>query len=114
MSERFRKALLVLSATTAHEAAQRLAGMLHQPTSVTTLRRQLRKLRPPALADLTTIGLDDGAFRKGKTYGTVIVDLESHRVVDLLEDRSTATVETGLRAHPHLCLISRDRAGAYA
>ena len=44
----------------------------------------------------------------------MIVDLESHQVVDLLEDRSSATVETWLRAHPQLCLMSRDRAGEYA
>jgi transposase len=114
MTERFRAALLALSATTAHEAAQRLACRLHLPTSVTTLRRQLSRQRPPALAEPTKIGLDDFAFRKGTTYGTVIVDLESHQVVDLLEDRSSATVETWLRAHPQLCVISRDRAGEYA
>ena len=114
MTERFRQALLVLGATTAHEAAQRLAHLLHLPTSVTTLRRQLEKHQLPVLADSTKIGLDDFAFRKGKTYGTVIVDLESHQVVDLLEDRRSATVETWLRAHPHLCVISRDRAGEYA
>jgi transposase len=114
MTERFRKALLALSAITAHEAAQRLAGSLHLPTSATTLHRQLGRYQPPALANPTTIGIDDFAFRKGKTYGTMIVDLESHRVVDLLEDRSSATVETWLRAHPHLCLMSRDRGGDYA
>jgi hypothetical protein len=114
MTERFREALLVLSAATAHEAAQRLAHLLHLPTAVTTLRRQLEKQQPPVREDSTTIGLDDFAFRKGKTYGTVIVDLESHQVVDLLEDRSSATVETGLRAHPHICVLSRDRAGEYA
>jgi transposase len=114
MTERFRAALLALSATTAHEAAQRLACLLHLPTSVTTLRRQLGMQRPPTLAEPTKIGMDDFAFRKGKTYGTVIVDLESHQVVDLLADRSSATVETWLRGHPYLCVISRDRAGEYA
>ncbi|MGO8947255.1 MAG: ISL3 family transposase [Ktedonobacterales bacterium] len=114
MTERFRATLLALSATTAHEAAQRLACLLHLPTSVTTLRRQLGRQQPPVLAEPTKIGMDDFAFRKGKTYGTIIVDLESHHVVDLLEDRSSATVETWLRAHPHLCVISRDRAGEYA
>lgn len=114
MTERFRAALLALSATTAHEAAQRLACRLHLPTSVTTLRRQLSRQQPPVLAEPTKIGIDDFAFRKGKTYGTIIVDLESHQVVDLLEDRSSATVEMWLRAHPQLCVISRDRASEYA
>jgi transposase len=114
LTERLRAALLALSVTLAHEAACRLACRLHLPTSVTTLRRQLARQCPPALPEPTKIGLDDFAFRKGKTYGTVIVDLESHQVVDLLADRSSTTVETWLRAHPQLCVISRDRASDYA
>lgn len=114
MTERFRAALLALSATTAHEAAQRLAGLLHLPTSVTTLRRQMGRPHLPTLEGPTKIGIDDFAFRKGKSYGTVIVDLESHQVVDLLADRRSATVEAWLQAHPQLCVISRDRAGEYA
>jgi transposase len=114
MTERFRAALLALGVTTAHEAAQRLACRLHLPTSVTTLRRQLSRQQPPVLAEPTKIGMDDFAFRKGKTYGTMIVDLESHQVVDLLEDRTCATVEGWLRRHPQLGVISRDRASDYA
>src|SRR5215469_11860163 len=53
MTERFREALLVLSATTAHEAAQRLAHRLHLPTSLTPLRRQLKQHPLPARADST-------------------------------------------------------------
>ena len=62
MTERFRKAMLALSATTAHEAAQRLACLVHLPTSVTTLRRQLGRQQPAVLAEPTKIGLDDFAF----------------------------------------------------
>lgn len=114
MTERLRAALLALSVTTAHEAAHRLACRLRLSTSVTTLRWQLARQRLPALEEPTKIGLDDFAFHKGKTYGTVIVDLESYQVVDLLADRTCATVETWLRGHPQPCLISRDRASEYA
>jgi transposase len=79
MTERFRAALLAPSAITAHEAAQRLACLLHLPTSVTTLGRELGRQQPPVLAEPTKIGIDDFAFCKGKTYGTMIVDLESGR-----------------------------------
>jgi transposase len=105
---------VALSVALAHEAAEQLARRLQLLTSVTTLRRQLARQHPPLLAEPTKIGLDDFAFRKGKTYGTVIVDLESHDVVDLLEDRRCVTVETWLRAHPQLPVITRDRAGDYA
>jgi transposase len=114
LTERFRALLVALSVALAHEAAGRLARHLQLLTSVTTLRRQLASHRLPRLAAPTKIGLDDFAFRKGKTYGTVIVDLESHAVVDLLQDRQGATVEMWLRAHPQLQVITRDRAGDYA
>ena len=114
LTERFRALLVALSVALAHEAAQRLARRLQLLTSVTTLRRQLARHGPPLLAEPTKIGLDDFALRKGKTYGTVLVDLESHAVVDVLEDRRCATVETGLCAHPQLQVLTRDRAGDYA
>jgi transposase len=62
----------------------------------------------------TKIGLDDFAFRRGRTYGTPIVNLETHRLIDILPDRTVATVAAWLAAHPEIELISRDRASDYA
>jgi transposase len=57
---------------------------------------------------------EDRAWRKGGRYGTILCDLERHRVVDLLPDRQAQTVTEWLRAHAPPEIISRDRAGAYA
>jgi hypothetical protein len=62
----------------------------------------------------TKIGLDDFAFRRGRTYGTIIVNLETHRLIDVLPDRTVESVSTWLAAHPEIELISRDRASDYA
>ena len=60
------------------------------------------------------IGVDDWAFKKGSTYGTILVDLQSKQVVDLLPDREAGTLAAWLEDHPESRVVSRDRYGAYA
>ncbi len=60
------------------------------------------------------VGIDDGAWRRGQSYGTIVCDLERRRVIDLLPGRSAAPVRDWLAAHPSVAVVSRDRAGPYA
>ena len=59
------------------------------------------------------IGIDDWAWKKGHRYGTIICDLERHRVVDILPDREAGTVEAWLAERPGIEIVSRDRGGGY-
>ena len=89
---------------------------LGMPVSDDTILRLL-KLRASARGAMTTIrvaGIDDWSWRKGCTYGTIVVDLERREVVDVLPDRSTAGTAEWLSQHPEIEIISRDRGSLYA
>ncbi len=59
------------------------------------------------------LGVDDFAIRKRESYGTLLLDLEKREVVDVLPDRSSATLVDWLKAHPSVETISRDRSQEY-
>jgi transposase len=77
---------------------------------------RLVKLRPSRNAGNTVrcLGVDDWAWRKGQQYGTILVDLERHCVIDLLPERSAESLAEWLTNNPTVCVISRDRCGLYA
>ena len=93
---------------------------LGMPVSDTTILAGLRKYagarsETGSLASSVRVaGVDDWAGRKGHKYGTIIVDLERRAVVDVLADRSAATMTNWFRDHPNVDVVSRDRAGLYA
>jgi transposase len=92
----------------------RLARRLALPTSRATLLRFVRAAPQPERPAPLVLGVDDWAMRKGRRYGTIFVDLEAHRPVDLIDDRTATALTTWLNEHSKPTVISRDRAGAYA
>ncbi len=56
--------------------------------------------------------MDNWAWRQGRRYGTILVDLEHNDIVDLLPDRQTETLARWLRHHAGIEVVVRDRAGA--
>jgi transposase len=60
------------------------------------------------------VDVDDWAWRKGSTYGTIIVDLEQREVSDLLPNRSAGVTADWLMRHPEITIINRDPCGSFA
>jgi transposase len=80
----------------------------------TVLRRVQDESVQQACPPVRNLGVDDWAWRKGQEYGTILVDLDLHRVVDLLPDRASESFSEWLNTHPEIATISRDRCGLYA
>ena len=95
------------------EASARLLSRLFMPTSADTVLRLLKGMPLPDQAVARVVGVDDWAKRKGRSYGTIVVDLERHRVVDLLPDRTAATVAGWLCQRPGIEVVARDRSSEY-
>ena len=113
-TERQRAALLDLAVALGGEAGARMAAKRGMPVSPDTLLRLLRQAPEAEVPTPRALGVDDWAIHKGLTYGTILVDLERHRPVDVLPDRSSEALAAWLRAHPGVEIIARDRGGAYA
>ena len=96
------------------EAGARLARGTGIAVSPATLIAVIRRSELPAHPPPRVLGVDDWARRKGVRYGTALVDLERHRLIDLLPDRTPESLARWLQAHPGTEVVARDRSEAYA
>jgi Transposase/zinc-finger of transposase IS204/IS1001/IS1096/IS1165 len=92
----------------------RLSTRQNKPTSRMTLLRLVRALPDPPIEAPKVLGVDEFAFRRGRRYGTILVDAGAYHVIDLLEDPSADALVGWLGEHPGAEVICRDRDGVYA
>ncbi|MBO0793417.1 MAG: transposase, partial [Ktedonobacteraceae bacterium] len=73
--------------------------------------RRMMALPTVPVERVSQLGIDDFSFRRGRKFGTILVDMQSHRGIDVLPDRTAETASAWMAAHPEIVLVSRDRGG---
>jgi transposase len=106
--------LRVIGQALGGQAGARLAACLRLPTNPSMLLRLVHGAPIPPTPTLQAVGVDEWAWRRGHRYGTILVNLADHRVVDLLPDRSATSVAAWLAQHPTITVVCRDRSALYA
>jgi transposase len=94
-------------------AIARLIGLLLSPDSALYgFKKSSPQTTMTKLPEV--LGIDDFAFRRGQTYGTILIDLTTRTPVDLLPNREKVTVEKWFKEHPGAKIVSRDRSAVFA
>src|SRR6266700_4714071 len=111
---RFVQALQAIGLATSGSLGTRLAARLGIATSWMTIIRRIMALVTPAAHSVTTLGIDDFSLKRGRKFGTILVDLNAHQVIDLLPERSVESAAAWMQNHPEIEYVSRDRGNDYA
>jgi transposase len=116
MTNRLEDFACMLAVETSCEASARIMQSMNIKISGDTIIRLLlnRYSKQPAEICGSVIGVDDFAFKKRHTYGTIIVDEATHIPVAVLDGRDGATLKEWLKQNKHVTTVTRDRASAYA
>jgi transposase len=113
-TERLSQQQLAVAFAVSGEAGRRLLPLLAMPLSGDTLIRDIRRMPDEEVTTPRVLGIDDWANKRGLTYGTILVDLESRQPIELLNSREADEVTAWLKQHPGIEIISRDRGHDYA
>ena len=95
-------------------SASHLLAHMGISISPSTILRDLHRISTPEYGNVEVVGVDDWAWRKGVTYGSILIDYTNGRPIDLLGDRETESFHGWLERHKKVCMVSRDRSTDYS
>src|SRR6266852_1970973 len=114
VSNRLLEELKAIGLAASAEVSERLAPRLGMKVKAPTMLCYLHSISAPPEAPVRVLGIDDFAIRRGDSYGTILINLETGKPLDLLADRTAEAVLPWLERHQEIEVVSRDRASAYA
>jgi len=114
VTRRLYQIVQILGLATGGRLGVRVTDRLGIQTCRTTILRRIMALPPEPIGQVPELGIDDFSFRRGRKFGTILVDMQSHKVIDGLPDRKKETAAAWMATHPEIVLVSRDRGGDYA
>ncbi len=114
VTQRLFQIVQVIGLATGGRLGVRVTSRLGIQTSRHTILRRIMALPTEPVGQITELGIDDFSFKRGRTFGTLLVDLQSHQVLDVLPDRKAETAAAWMASHPEIRVVSRDRGGDYA
>ena len=107
-----RRLLELMALALAGRAASRLLALLGVGACRDTLIQLVRDLPDPGIGQVTVLGVDDFSKRRGRSYATLMINMETRKPIDVLDDRQATTLTDWLRDNPGVQVVCRDRAGA--
>lgn len=114
VTQRLFQIVQIIGLATGGRLGIRVTDRIGIQTTRQTILRRIMALPTEPVGEVSQIGIDDFSFRRGYKFGTLVVDLQTHKVLDVLADRTASTSATWMVAHPELEIVSRDRGGDYA
>jgi len=104
----------IIGLATGGRLGVRVTDRMGIQTSRFTIIRRIMALPTEPVGHVIQLGIDDFSFKRGRTFGTILVNMQTHQVIDVLADRKTETSAAWMATHPEIKLVSRDRGGDYA
>jgi transposase len=114
VTRRLFQVVQVIGLATGGRLGVRVTDRIGIQTSRQTIIRRILALPTKPIGQVIELGVDDFSFRRGRTFGTILVDLSSHQVIDLLPERSVESAAAWMQKHPEIQYVSRDRGNDYA
>ena len=111
VTQRLYQIVQILGLATGGRLGVRVTDRLGIQTCRTTILRRIMALPTELVGHVSELEIEDFSFRRGRKFGTILGDMQSHKVIDVLPDRKKETAAAWMAAHPEIVLVSRDRGG---